>query len=99
MKLYKFSTINYGTPKFSMEEFEVEEKNKTYVCKGRRFNKSDIGVVSGYSNNECILLEDNPKKAAEILMKAKERELENIREKMQRKHEEIANLERYIFDE
>ena len=46
MKLYIFKTSNWSKPKLTMEEFEVEEKAKTYVCKGRRFNKEDIGHVT-----------------------------------------------------
>ena len=97
MKLYLFKTRSwFGKPELKIEEFEVEEKNKTYTCKCRRFNKSDIGVVSGYALDECILLENNSKKACEILLTAKEKELERIKEQMQRKIEEINNLKQYI---
>lgn len=96
MKLYVFSTACWSNPKFMMEEFEVEEKNKTYVCKGRRFNKSNVGIVSGCRNNECILLENNPSEAAKILLTAKEIELEKIQNNMNKKVMEMNNLKKYI---
>lgn len=44
MKLYLFRTTIYSAvPKLTVEEFDVEEKSKTYVCRGRRFNKTDVG--------------------------------------------------------
>ena len=92
MKLFVFSTGGFDVPKFTVEEFLVEEKARTFVCKGRRFNKEDVGKVTGYKNNEVILLSNNPSKAASILIPAKERELEELRKQMQRKEDEIANL-------
>ena len=100
MKLYIFKTSNWShKPKLTMEEFEVEEKPKTYVCKGRRFSKEDIGRVSGYAFDECMLLENNPSKACEILLKRKELELKWAEEKVADKKAEIENLKRYIKNE
>lgn len=99
MKLYLFSTSCWGKPKLTMEEFEVEEKPKSYVCNGRRFNKDNIGHVSGYSNDECLLLENNPSKACEILLIQKEKELREIEERLSRKKAEIENLKNYIRTE
>ena len=98
MKLYVFSTVNWGfsDPKFTMEEFEVEEKNKTYVSKERRFLKSDIGIISGFDKNQCILLENNPSEAARILLKGKERKLEKLQNQMNDIVEEMDNLKKYI---
>lgn len=97
MKLYIFKTSNWGhNPKLTMEEFEIEEKPKTYVCKGRRFRKEDIGRVTGYDFDECMLLGNNPSKACEILLKRKELELKWAEEKVDDKKEEIENLKRYI---
>ena len=100
MKLYIFKTSNWSRPpKLKVEEFEVEEKPKTYVCKGRRFNKEDIGRVTGYDFSECILLENNPSKACKILLKRKELELKWAEEKVADKRAEIENLKRYIRNE
>lgn len=100
MKLYVFQMSNWGyNPKLTMEEFEVEEKPKSYVCKGKRFSKEDIGHVSGYDFNECKLLENNPSKACEILLKRKELELKWEEEKVADKKAEIENLKKYIKEE
>lgn len=100
MKLYMFITPSWSKPpKLKVEEFEVEEKPKTYVCKGRRFSKEDIGHVSGYDFNECILLENNPSKACEILLKRKENELKWAEEKVADKKSEIEMLKSYIKKE
>lgn len=100
MKLYIFKTSNWGhNPKLTMEEFDVEEKPKTYICKGRRFSKKDIGHVTGYGFDECMLLENNPSKACEILIKRKELELNWEEEKIADKRAEIENLKRYIKED
>lgn len=100
MKLYVFKTSNWSKPpKLKVEEFEVEEKPKTYVCKGRRFSKEDIGHVSGYDFDECILLENNPSKACEILLKRKENELKWAEEKVADKKLEIEMLKSYVRKE
>lgn len=96
MKLYLFKTSNWGEPKLKMEEFEVEERAKTYVCKGRRFKKEDIGHVSGCYSAECMLLENNPSKACEILLGRKEYELKQAEEKVESKKTEIEMLKKYI---
>ena len=100
MKLYIFKISSWSKPpRLKMEEFEVEEKPKTYVCKGRRFNKEDIGHVTGYKLNECILLENNPSKACEVLLKRKENELKWAEEKVADKKAEIEMLKSYINSE
>lgn len=96
MKLYIFSVSTWGKFRLTMEEMEVEEKNKIYQSKYRRINKSEIGVVSGYRNDTCILLENDPKKASEILIVQKQKELETIKSSMERKQSEIDMLNSYI---
>lgn len=97
MKLYMFRVSTWSEkPRLKMEEFEVEEKPKTYVCNGRRFHKEDIGHISGYVFNECVLLENNPSKACEILLKSKENELKRAEEKVAKKKAEIELLKSYI---
>lgn len=99
MKLYLFRTSVFSLdPKLTMEEFEVVEKPKTYMDekRRRRFNKEDVERVSGYGMNECLLLENNPSKAAEILLKQKDFELEELNKKVSKKKLEIENLKKYI---
>lgn len=100
MKLYIFRTGTWTRPpELRIKEFEVEEKQKTYVCKGRRFRKEDIGHVTGYEFNECMLLENNPSKACEILLKRKKNELKWAEEKVSDKKAEIEMLKSYIRTE
>lgn len=100
MKLYIFKTSSWSKPpKLTMEEFEVEEKPKTYVCVHRRFNKENIGNVSGYEFDECMLLENNPSKACEILLRRKEKELKWAEGKVADKKAEIEMLKSYIENE
>lgn len=96
MKLYIFSVSAWGKIRLTMEEMEVEEKNKIYQNKYRRINKSEIGIVCGYRNDTCILLENDPKKASEILIVQKQRELETIKSSIERKQSEIDLLDSYI---
>lgn len=73
-------------PFVRFEECEVIEKPKTYKPKDKfpsgvynsYISKSDIGHVSGYSNNRVVLTEPNAKVAKEIFMKLYE---SNVRQK------------------
>ena len=73
-------------PFVRFEECEVIEKPKTYKPKDKfpsgvynsYISKSDIGHVSGYSNDRVVLTESNAKVAKEIFMKLYE---SNVRQK------------------
>ena len=73
-------------PFVRFEECEVIEKPKTYKPKDRfpsgvfncYISKSDIGHVSGYSNNLVVLTEPNVKFAKEIFAELYE---SNVRQK------------------
>ena len=73
-------------PFVRFEECEVIEKPKTYKPKdrfpngvyNRYISKSDIGIVSGYSNNLVVLTEPNAKVAKELFTKLYE---SNVRQK------------------
>ena len=73
-------------PFVRFEECEVIEKPKTYKSKDKfprgvynsYISKSDIGHVSGYSNNLVVLTEPNAKLAKEIFTKLYE---SNVRQK------------------
>ena len=88
MKLYFYilETPYNKNPFVRFEECEVIEKPKTYKPKDRfpmgvyrsYVSKSDIGTVSGYSNNLVVLTEPNAKVAKELFMKIYER---NVRQK------------------
>ena len=73
-------------PFIRFEECEVIENPKTYKPKDRfpmgvygcYVSKSDIGTVSGYSNNLVVLTEPNSKVAKELFTKLYE---SNVRQK------------------
>ena len=88
MKLYFYILEKpYNKKPFvRFEECEVIEKPKTYKPKDRfpsgvincYISKSDIGHVSGYSNNLVVLTEPNAKVAKELFIKIYEH---NVRQK------------------
>ena len=88
MKLYFYilETPYNKNPFVRFEECEVIEKPKTYKPKDKfpsgvyncYISKSDIGHVSGYSNNLVVLTEPNAKVAKELYTKLYE---SNIRQK------------------
>ena len=88
MKLYFYIFEKYfnKNPFVRFEECEVIEKPNTYYPKDKfpsgvynsYISKSDIGHVSGYSNNLVVLTEPNAKAAKEIFTKLYEI---NVRQK------------------
>ena len=79
MNLYFYILEKYfnKNPFVRFEECEVIEKPKTYKPKDKfpsgvynsYISKSDIGHVSGYSNNIVVLTEPNTKMAKELYTK------------------------------
>lgn len=104
MKLYKFVLDTYGKTKITKRVIEAEEKPKTYsVFDGMwtsRVNKKDIGVVSGFSGDTVILLEDDMKNAKEIFAENLKRKIsaekESIEQKIKTGNERISNWEKAI---
>lgn len=61
MIIYEFSTWSYQSDKpFAVKEIEVEEKPKTYIGKGCRINKDDIGLLQSSFGDKMYLLENKP---------------------------------------
>lgn len=88
MKIYKFRSKPWllkGT--YSVDEIEVEEKEKTYVAKGTRIKKDEIGEIDRYGI--MIQTENNPKFFLEKLLQSKELELKRL-------DEQRANLTNYM---
>ena len=104
MELYRFELNSYKSTKIKRTVLEAEEKPKTYsVFDGRwtsRVNKKDIGVVSGWSGNYVILLEDDMEKAKEIFTESLKMKIsdekESIEAKIKSGNERISNLEKMI---
>ena len=88
MKLYFYILEKpYNKKPFvRFEECEVIEKPKTYYPKDKfpsgvyncYISKSDIGIISGHSNNLVVLTEPNAKVAKELFTKIYE---SNVRQK------------------
>lgn len=104
MKLYRFALSTWRKVSVSREVLEVEEKPKTFIVVGNtwetRILKSDVGVVSGYSNNTLYLLDDDMEKAnaifAESLRKKIEKEKQNIENTIRCCNERIEEYEKGI---
>ena len=104
MQLYKFVLSTYNSTKITRIVLEADEKPKTYsVFDGMwtsRVNKNDIGVVSGLSSRNVILLEDDIEKAKEIFTEDLKRKIsdkkESIEAKIKSGNERISELEKTI---
>lgn len=104
MQLYKFVLSTHNSTKITRTVLEAEEKPKTYsVFDGMwtsRVNKNDIGVVSGLSGRNVILLEDDIEKAKEIFSENLKRKIleekESIEAKIKSGNERISDLEKTI---
>ena len=104
MKLYKFVLSTHNSTKITRTVLEAEEKPKTYsVFDGMwtsRVNKNDIGVVSGLSSRNVILIEDDIEKAKEIFAEDLKRKIldekESIEEKIKSGNKRISELEKTI---
>ena len=83
-----------------MEKLEATEKSKTHMAKSksgtRRINKSEIGIATGYKNSDCVLTENNPSKAAKILIESKEAEIEMLKKEIDMKIRAIETLKKYV---
>ena len=71
MIIYEFSTWSAWKSDnglFNVTEIEVEEKPKSYIGKGCRINKSDIGIVANHYGNRMYSLDNNPKPYIEAMI-------------------------------
>ena len=104
MKLYKFTLSTWRGTKVSRTVLEVEEKPKTYIMRGNicdtRILKSDVGVVSGYSNNTLYMLEDDMEKAKSMFAESLKGKIKSEKLKIENTikccNELIAEYERGI---
>lgn len=90
--LYQFSSYQYKT-ELVMEKLDVTEELDAFVFEDDRIPKSDIGRLI---NNHVILTENNPKKAAMILLPGKETEQHKLIVQRQAIDWEIKNLKNII---
>lgn len=106
MKLYKFTLSTWRGTKVSRTVLEVEEKPKTYMTVNERWktriSKSDVGVVSGYSNDTLYLLDDDMEKARSMFAESLKGKIESEKLKIERTikccNERIAEYENGIAE-
>ena len=104
MKLYKFVLSSFNGTKIKRTVLEAEEKPKTYSFFDgvwtSRVNKKDIGVVSGWSGDTVILIEDDIEKAKKIFTQDLKRKIsdekESIEAKIKSGNKRISELEKTI---
>ena len=104
MKLYKFVLSTHNITKITRTVLEAEENPKTYsVFDGRwtsRVNKKDIGVVSGLSSRNVILIEDDIENAKEIFTEDLKRKIsdekKSIEAKIKSGNERISDMEKTV---
>ena len=106
MKLYRFTLSTWRGVKVSRTVLEVEEKPKTYMTVNEswktRISKSDVGFVSGYSNNTLYLLDDDMEKAKSMFAESLNRKIETEKIKLEytikSTNERIAEYENGIAE-
>lgn len=102
MKLYFYILEKYFNKKpfVRFEECEVIEKPKTYYPKDKfpsgvynsYISKSDIGHISGYSNNIVVLTEPNAKMAKELYAKLYESIVRQKEESLEKAKAELNSI-------
>ena len=106
MKLYKFTLYTWRGTKVSRTVLEVEEKPKTYMTVNEywktRISKSDVGVVSGYSNDTLYLLDDDMEKAKSMFAESLKGKIKSEKLKIENTikccNERIAEYEKGIAE-
>lgn len=95
MKLYKFTSYSFFIRKFyEVDEFEMEEKPKTYCCKHCTVKKSEIGQISGF-DNRMWLLENNPSFYLKKLLEKNNEKINGVKENL----EQLKQRSNMIEDE
>ena len=76
MKIYEFSTWFSGTNFYSVREFEVEEKAKSFVGKSIRVNKDKINVIENSFGDRMYRLDNDPKPYIQAVFERKKKIVE-----------------------
>ena len=66
MIIYEFSTWGSNGKPYTIKEIEVEEKPKTYIARGIRVNKDDIGKLQSHFGNRMYRLDHTLKRCLTI---------------------------------
>ena len=84
MIIYEFSTWGTNGQMYSVKEIEVEEKPKTYIARGIRVNKDDIGKLQNNYGNRMYRLDNDPKPYIAAVLNYKKYIMEQATEKLKR---------------
>lgn len=103
MKLYRFSTWGcYGEKDslFKVEEFEVEEKPKTYVnTKYRsRINKDEINKLKCGYGNEMYCFDNTPKTYINAMIERKTSRINSLKEQLNNEKKNLEKWEKALRD-
>ena len=82
MIIYEFSTWCSNGKPYTIREVEVEEKPKTYISRGIRVNKDDIGKLQNNYGNRMYRLDNDPKPYIEAMVELKSRNMESATERL-----------------
>lgn len=84
MIIYEFSTWGTNGQMYSVKEIEVEEKPKTYIARGIRVNKDDIGKLQNNYGNRMYRLDNDPKPYIAAMLNHKKYIMERATENLKR---------------
>lgn len=84
MIIYEFSTWGSNGKPYTIKEVEVEEKPKTYIARGIRVNKDDIGKLQSHFGNRMYRLDNDPKPYIEAMLNRKKYIMEQATETLKR---------------
>ncbi len=84
MIIYEFSTWGSNEKPYTVKEVEVEEKPKTYIARGIRVNKDDIGKLQSHFGNRMYRLDSDPKPYIEAMANYKKHIMEQATENLKR---------------
>lgn len=84
MIIYEFSTWSTNGQMYSVKEIEVEEKPKTYIARGIRVNKDDIGKLQNNYGNRMYRLDNDPKPYIAAMLNHKKYIMERATENLKR---------------
>ena len=84
MIIYEFSTWGSNGKPYTIKEVEVEEKPKTYIARGIRINKDDIGKLQNNYGNRMYRLDNDPKPYIAAMLNHKKYIMEQVTENLKR---------------
>lgn len=93
MKIYEFTTYGINSL-FRVDEIEVEEKPKTYVGRGIRIPKNNVGVFHNAYGNRMYLLENNPKIYIAAMITYKKAQIARLEDRLSYEKDKLEEWQR-----